>query len=92
MTTPAPAALALKTGARSIMAANRRLPRARFHVTAAPLPDFVASGDDARDIQALTAAITARIEDMVRDNPGQWLWIHQRWPTPRDARLMQAQS
>jgi KDO2-lipid IV(A) lauroyltransferase len=92
MTTPAPAALALKTGARIIMAANRRLPGARFHVTAAPLPDFVASGDDARDIQALTAAITARIEDMVRDNPGQWLWIHQRWPTPRDARLMQAQS
>ena len=91
MTTPAPAALALKTGARIIMAANRRLPGARFHVTAAPLQGFVASGDDVRDLQALTAAITARIEDMVRDNPGQWLWIHQRWPTPRDAQMMQAQ-
>ena len=91
MSTPAPAALALKTGARIIMAANRRLPGARFHVTAAPLQGFVASGDDVRDTLALTAAITARIEDMVRDNPGQWLWIHQRWPTPRDASLMQAQ-
>jgi len=39
------------------MAANRRLPGARFHVTVLPALDFVPSGDDARDIQALTAAI-----------------------------------
>lgn len=92
MTTPAPAALALKTGARIVFAANRRLPGARFHVTVLPPLDFVPSGDEARDIPALTAAITARIEEMVRDNPGQWLWIHQRWPTPRDTLLMQARS
>jgi KDO2-lipid IV(A) lauroyltransferase len=90
MTTPAPAALALKTGARIVMAANRRLPGARFHVTVLPALDFVPSGDDTRDMRALTAAITARIEEMVRDNPGQWLWIHNRWPTPRDAELMRA--
>ena len=34
----------------------------------------------------LTAAITARIEEMVRADPGQWLWIHNRWPTERDKR------
>jgi Kdo2-lipid IVA lauroyltransferase/acyltransferase len=90
MTTPAPAALALKTGARIVFASNRRLPGARFHVTVLPPLDFVPSGDEAQDTQALTAAITTRIEEMVRDNPGQWLWIHQRWPTPRDAMLMQA--
>jgi len=33
MTTPAPAALALKTGAKIVIASNRRLPGARFHVT-----------------------------------------------------------
>jgi KDO2-lipid IV(A) lauroyltransferase len=90
MTTPAPAALALKTGARIVFASNRRLPGARFHVTVLSSLDFVASGDEARDIPALTAAITARIEEMVRDNPGQWLWIHNRWPTARDAERMQA--
>ena len=90
MTTSAPAALALKTGARIVFASNRRLPGARFHVTVLPALDFVPSGDDARDIPALTAAITARIEEMVRDNPGQWLWIHNRWPTARDKALMQA--
>ena len=92
MTTPAPAALALRTGARIILASNRRLPGARFHVTAAPLEGFVASGNEAQDIPALTAAITAAIEAMVRDNPGQWLWIHNRWPTPRDMALTQGQS
>jgi KDO2-lipid IV(A) lauroyltransferase len=90
MTTPAPAALALKTGARIVFASNRRLPGARFHVTVLSSLDFVASGDEARDIPALTATITARIEEMVRDNPGQWLWIHNRWPTARDAERMQA--
>jgi len=88
MTTPAPAALALKTGARIVFAANRRLPGARFHVTVFPVLDFTPSGDDAKDIQALTAAITAKIEEIVRADPGQWLWIHNRWPTKRDAELM----
>ena len=89
MTTPAPAALALKTGARIVLASNRRLPGARFHVTVSRRWNLPPSGDEARDIQALTAAITARIEEMVRADPGQWLWIHNRWPTPRDAALMQ---
>jgi KDO2-lipid IV(A) lauroyltransferase len=92
MTTPAPAALALKTGTRIAFAANRRLPGARFHITVLPPLDFIASGDDAKDIPLLTAAITARIEEMVRADPGQWLWIHNRWPTERDALLMQGRA
>ena len=70
MTTPAPAALALKTGARICIAANRRSAGARFHVTVSPILDFNPSGDEARDTQALTAAITAAIEQIVRDDPG----------------------
>lgn len=88
MTTPAPAALALKFGAVVICAANKRLPGSRFHVTVQPPLDFTASGDDDRDIAALTAAITARIEQIVRADPGQWLWIHNRWLTARDMQLM----
>ncbi|MEY4967015.1 MAG: hypothetical protein RL274_2598 [Pseudomonadota bacterium] len=87
MTTPAPAALALKLGTRILLAANRRTSGARFHVTVMPGPDFAPSGDEARDVHALTAAITARIEEMVRADPSQWLWIHNRWPTARDIAL-----
>jgi KDO2-lipid IV(A) lauroyltransferase len=80
MTTPAPAALALKLGARILFATNRRAGGARFDVTVHPGPDFTPTGDEARDTLALTAAITRRIEEMVRADPAQWLWIHNRWP------------
>ena len=92
MTTPAPAALALKTGARVVLAANRRLPGPRFHVTVCEPPAVTRTGDDAKDTHALTAAITLGIEEIVRADPGQWLWIHNRWPTTRDAELMRGKA
>jgi KDO2-lipid IV(A) lauroyltransferase len=88
MTTPAPAALALKLGANILIAANRRLDGARFEVTVFAGPEFTPSGDEARDVQALTEIITARIEAIVRADPGQWLWIHRRWPTEKDRAQM----
>ena len=83
MTTPAPAALALKLGAKILIAANKRLDGARFQVTVHSGPEFTPSGDEAADVQALTEIITARIEEMVRENPGQWLWIHRRWQSAK---------
>jgi KDO2-lipid IV(A) lauroyltransferase len=88
MTTPAPAALALKTGARIVPISNRRIGGPRFQATVFPDIAFTPSGDEARDVHDLTALITARIEDIIRSDPGQWLWIHNRWPTARDAALM----
>jgi KDO2-lipid IV(A) lauroyltransferase len=82
MTTPAPAALALKLGARILMASNRRVGGARFEIVIHPGPEITPTGDEAADTLALTAAITKSIEDMVRADPGQWLWIHNRWPRP----------
>jgi KDO2-lipid IV(A) lauroyltransferase len=92
MTTPAPAVLALKTGARLVFASNQRLPGPRFHVTVWPELDFAASGNEAEDSRALTAAITFRIEEMIRADPAQWLWIHNRWPTERDRRLTEGKK
>ena len=92
MTTPAPAALALRVDARVWLAANRRLAGPRFHVTAQPMAKFTPSGDEAQDTLRLTAAITAGIEQIIRDDPGQWLWIHNRWPTARDAELMRGKA
>jgi KDO2-lipid IV(A) lauroyltransferase len=84
MTTPAPAALALKLNVPIIFASNRRDGGARFTVTVHPTLAFAPSGDHARDLREMTAAINARLEEMVRADPSQWLWIHRRWPTPRD--------
>jgi KDO2-lipid IV(A) lauroyltransferase len=80
MTTPAPAALALKLGAIILPASNERLGGARFRMTVHPPVEFTPSGDHDRDIHQLTILITEAIEQMVRYRPSQWLWIHRRWP------------
>ncbi len=89
MTTPAPAALALKLNVPVYFASNRRGQKngkfgARFTITVHPKLAFIPSGDYERDLRDMTAAINAKLEEMVRAHPGQWLWIHRRWPTARD--------
>ncbi len=39
------------------------------------------TGDADADIEANTAAFTAAIEEAIRRNPEQWLWMHRRWKT-----------
>lgn len=84
MTTLAPAALALKLKVPMIFASNKRLGGARFVLTVHPPLEFTPSGDEDADTRAMTAAINLRLEEMVRADPAQWLWIHRRWPTARD--------
>jgi KDO2-lipid IV(A) lauroyltransferase len=78
-TTPAPAALALKLGAVIVPVSNERTQGARFHMRAYPIIEPPNTGDADRDLVELTSRITRFIEDRVRENPGQWLWIHKRW-------------
>lgn len=82
MTTPAPAALALKLGAVLVPTSNERLGGSWFRMTTHPAIEFVPSGDHARDVLALTSRINEAIEACVRYRPSQWLWIHRRWPKP----------
>jgi len=84
MTTPAPAMLALKLGASLLPASNERLDGSRFRMTIHPPIDFTPSGDEDRDVYALTCAINDAVEKCVRARPSQWLWIHRRWPTGRE--------
>jgi KDO2-lipid IV(A) lauroyltransferase len=39
------------------------------------------SGDEEADVRRLTIEITRRVENQIRQYPGQWLWIHKRWKT-----------
>lgn len=83
MTTPAPAALALRLDCALVPASIERLGGARFRCRVHPEIDFTPSGDYDSDVVALTAQLTRKIEDIVRERPSQWLWIHRRWPTER---------
>jgi KDO2-lipid IV(A) lauroyltransferase len=90
MTTPAPAALALKLGSALVPAHIERLGGSRFRFRFHPAIEFSPSGDHDRDVLDLTAALTRKIEALVRERPSQWLWIHRRWPTARDQDQMRS--
>lgn len=80
MTAPAAARLALKFGVPVIPVSIERTRGAHFHITVHKAIDFTPGGDSADDVHALTAAINAVLEDFIRARPGQWLWLHRRWP------------
>jgi len=39
------------------------------------------TGDEEADVRRVTIEITRRVENQIRNFPGQWLWIHKRWKT-----------
>jgi Kdo2-lipid IVA lauroyltransferase/acyltransferase len=80
MSAPAIARLALKFDCPIVAGRVERLGGAHFRVTLEPpipLPD---SGDRQQDVYDLMVVINATVERWVRADPGQWLWLHNRWP------------
>lgn len=77
---PGPTRLAQRFGTVLVPLSVVRLPNVRFRVTAhepIPVPD---TGDRHADIHAGVQAITAFIEDRVRERPVDWFWVHKRFP------------
>ena len=46
-----------------------------------PLISVEPTGDEEADVLRVTIEITRRVENQIRQYPGQWLWIHKRWKT-----------
>ncbi len=42
---------------------------------------FVARDNGERDVEELTAQLTAKLEKAIRRVPAQWVWLHKRWKT-----------
>ena len=76
------ALLALRTGTPIVPIFTRRERDGAHRVIirpALPLSDAGLSIEAA--VVALTARCTETIERAIRDTPGQWLWMHDRWRT-----------
>ena len=52
-----------------------------------PALELIRTGDDQADIVANTALFTKVLEDHIRRNPDQWLWLHRRWKTRPEGEL-----
>jgi KDO2-lipid IV(A) lauroyltransferase len=78
-TPTAAASMAIKFGAPIIFGHTWR-DRQNRHIGIVEGPlKLIRTGNDEQDIIAITAMLTKKIEDCIRNNPEQWVWMHRRW-------------
>ncbi len=79
-TAGAPTRLALRFGGALQPMSVQRLPRARFRVVIHEPIRLEDTGDRERDVEAGVRQVNAFVEARVRERPGEWFWVHRRWP------------
>lgn len=79
MTTHAPATLAGKLDIPVLPMSVRRTEGSHFDVIFYPPMLYPRTGNDDRDVMAMTAGLNDFVEGEVRARPGHWLWMHRRW-------------
>lgn len=80
-----PAFLALKAGVPLFIETCKRLDNGKYllEIVEIPTDDLNYSKED---IKELTRRYSRALEDFIRGNPEEWLWLHDRWKTaPRPA-------
>ncbi len=80
MSAPAIAQFALKYQCPIVPVQVERLVGINFRITFHPPVEYSPSGDHAEDIKGIMTNVNERIEEWIRKNPDQWLWVHNRWP------------
>lgn len=80
-TTDGLAQMALRTEAPVIPAFIVRKSDGRYRLIIGEEVEMVRTGDRDDDVRVNTQKFTGVIEDMIRQYPDQWLWLHNRWKT-----------
>lgn len=80
MTAPAVGRFAVRFKCPVVPARVERLKGAHFRVTICPPLDHTLCGDAHQDTLNLMTVINDQIGAWIRERPGQWLWLHKRWP------------
>jgi KDO2-lipid IV(A) lauroyltransferase len=80
MTASALAVLALRFDCDVLPARVERVGGAHFRLTVFPPLPLPRSGDHHADVAALMARVNQTLEEWIRDCPGEWFWLHRRWP------------
>lgn len=81
--TPLPATLALRTGARLVLTRCRRVGAVQFAVDLHEIT-VTPTDDHDSDVERITGTIQAQFETWIRQRPQEWMWAHRRWS--RDVR------
>jgi Kdo2-lipid IVA lauroyltransferase/acyltransferase len=51
------------------------------HMYTFPEIPMILTGDEEHDIVVNTQRLTTHIENVIRQHPSQWVWMHERWKT-----------
>ena len=75
------ARLALETDAVVVPMATTRIANSRYRFTIYPALETIKTGDSEKDLYANTQLETDVMEQIIRETPTQWVWMHRRWKT-----------
>jgi KDO2-lipid IV(A) lauroyltransferase len=81
LTAVGPAVLSLKSGAPIVPAFCEKIGDDKYRLTAYPSITYTPTGEQEADVKNLTQLVMHALEDGIRLNPSQWLWLHDRWKT-----------
>lgn len=86
-TATGPAAIAVRWRVPIFLSFSVRLPDGRHSMTLerVELPEFAPSGGSDQMIDWIMRRYANRLEELVRERPEQWLWLHRRWKSGRTA-------
>jgi KDO2-lipid IV(A) lauroyltransferase len=77
------AVLVLRSGAPVLPMFMARQKSGKYKFILKPLVEISKTGDYEKDLLENTQRFTKVVEDVVREYPDQWFWIHQRWKTKK---------
>ncbi|MCR5757064.1 MAG: lipid A biosynthesis acyltransferase [Selenomonas sp.] len=81
-----PAVFACKFKAPVLPAFILRQSNGKHKVVIGEVMRYEDTGDTDKDLFDFTAKMTKILEDVIRENPTQWLWFQKRWNTPLEQR------
>jgi len=73
--------LALRTGAPIVPVLSELKADGTYRIRYLPAIEARASGDREAGVLDIMSRCTSLLEEEIRRNPGQWLWMHRRWKT-----------
>ena len=73
--------LGLRTGAAFLPVACLRTGDNRYHIVVKPEVRIRPSGNTEEDAYRMTLGCTKALEEIIKENKSQWIWLHNRWHT-----------
>ncbi len=78
-TTTIPAQIALKFRSKIVPISLKRTSDVKFNMVVEKPIDVERSENQNKDILDISIKLNSVIENMIKNNPDQWIWSHNRW-------------